>query len=110
MANDILAAIKTTFLQIDNSFDELHAKCTTDAQRAQLRSLFASARDTFFAAEAKALTDNNATVVALTGQLQNTNTQIQGQLTNLQNIVEALNLITEAVKLAASLATLAAGA
>jgi hypothetical protein len=110
MANDILAAIKATYDKLDDSFDDLYSKCATDAQRVQLRSLLNSARDTFFAAAAKALTDNNPLVDTLTKQLQDVNTQVHAQLTSLTNIVATLDLITEAVKLAAPLAKLAAGA
>ena len=106
--NDILAGIKQTYDQLDDSFDAIYAKCQTDAQKKQLRSLFASARDTYFAAAAKTLTDKNSTVDALTKQLHDVNQQVQEQLDGLKDIVAVLNLCTEAVKLAASLATLAA--
>ena len=110
MANgdDILAAIKQTYDQLDDGFDELYAKCQTGAQKQQLRSLFASARDAYFAAAAKALTDKNATVDALNKELHDVNQQVKAQLDDLKDIVALLNLCTEAVKLAASLATLAA--
>ncbi len=112
MANgsDILAAIKQTYDQLDDSFDALYTKCLTSEQKRQLRSLFASARDTYFAAAAKALTDKNLTVDALTKQLHDVNTQVQTQLDSLKDIVAVLDLCTEAVKIAASLATLAAAA
>jgi uncharacterized protein YfbU (UPF0304 family) len=106
--NDILAGIKKVYDQLDDSFDALYAKCQTDDQKRQLRSLFASARDTYFAAVAKALIDKNATVDALTKELHGVNDQVQGQLDDLKDIIAVLNLCTEAVKLAASLATLAA--
>ncbi|HLH51035.1 MAG TPA: hypothetical protein VKV96_16975 [Roseiarcus sp.] len=106
--NNILAEIKKVYDQLDDSFDALYAECQTDEQKRRLRSLFASARDTYFAAAAKALTDKNATVDALTKELHGVNDQVQGQLADLKNVVEVLNLCTEAVKLAASLATLAA--
>jgi len=107
---DILAAIKNTYDQIDDNFDTLYAECTTADQKQQLKSLLASARDAFFAATAKSLTDNNPTVDALTKELQDTNADLDEQLTDIKDIVAALNLCTEALKLAASLATLAAAA
>jgi hypothetical protein len=110
MANgdDILARIKKIYDQLDDSFDALYAKCQTDDQKRQLRSLFASARDTYFAAAAKALIDKNSTVDALTKELGDVNDQVQAQLADLKDIIAVLKLCTEAVKLAASLATLAA--
>ncbi|MGH7840477.1 MAG: hypothetical protein ACREQD_03570 [Candidatus Binataceae bacterium] len=110
MANDILAAIKATYLNLDACFGDLIGKCATEAQKARLRSLYTSARDNFFAAEAQALTNNNSSVDKLKKQLQDANTQVQAQLDDFQDIVAALKLITEAVALAASLATLAAAA
>ncbi len=107
---DIVAAIKNTYDQIDDNFDALYAKCATDDQKQQLKSLLASARDAFFAATAKSLTDNNPTVDSLTKQLQDTNADLDKQLTDIKDIVATLNLCTEALKLAASLATLAAAA
>lgn len=107
---DIVTAIKETYDQIDDNFDALYAKCTTNDQKQQLKSLLASARDAFFAATAKSLTDNNPTVDALTKELQDTNSDLDKQLSDIKDIVAALNLCTEALKLAASLATLAAAA
>jgi len=109
-SNDILDGIKKIYDQLDDdaSFDALYTKCHTGEQKRQLRSLLACARDTYFAAAAKALTDKNPTVDALTKQLHEVNQQVQGQLDDLKDIVAVLNLCTEAVKLAASLATLAA--
>lgn len=107
---DILTAIKNTYDQLDDNFDTLYAKCTTDDQRKQLKSLLASARDAFFAATAKSLTDNNPTVDALTKQLEDTNTDLGKQLAAIKDIAATLALCTEALKLAAALATLAAAA
>lgn len=110
MEADIVAAIKNTYDQLDDNFDALYSKCTTDDQKQQLKSLLASARDAFFAATAKSLTDNNPTVDALTKQLQDTNADLGKQLTGIKDIVGTLALCTEALKLAAALATLAAAA
>jgi hypothetical protein len=112
MANEtnILAAIKNTYDQLDDKFYALYAKCENDDQRQQLKSLLASARDAFFAAAAKSLTDNNPTVIALTKQLQSANGELTNQLADIKDVVSALALGTEALKLAASLAVLAAAA
>jgi hypothetical protein len=107
---DIVAAIKNNYDQLDDNFDTLYAKCATDSQKQQLRSLLASARDAFFAAAAKSLTDNNPTVVPLTQELKDTNDKLGRQLTNITDIVATLALCTEALELAASLAKLAASA
>ncbi len=107
---DIVAAIKDTYDEIDDNFDALYAKCTTDDQKQQLKSLLACTRDAFFAAAAKSLSDNNPTVDTLTKQLQDTNADLGDQLTDIKDIVATLALCTEALKLAAALATLAAAA
>ncbi len=108
MAADPLDAIQKTYLMLDQQFDDIYAKCTSDAQRQELRALLASARDAYFAAAAKRREDNNATVQKFLDELTTTNDQISAQLSTLKDVVAFLNLCTQAVKLAGALASLAA--
>ena len=101
-------AIADTFLTLDRNFSKLYAACTTDAERMQLTALRDGARDTFWAAQAKSLSDSHEVVVQLREQLNAANSQVVAQLQGLIQIVQALKLIAEAVKTAAALASLAA--
>jgi hypothetical protein len=109
-AQDILKSIADLSNFLDKNFNALYAQCTTDDQRTNLRSVCSAARDAYWAAVAKSLTDNNPTVDKLTKSLNDTNAQVQAQLGNIKDIVAYINLCTNAVQLAASLATLAAAA
>lgn len=106
----VMQAIADTYHQIDDNFEALLAKCTTDEQRKQLRALHSSARDAFWKAVSSSLSDNNPVVQGFTADLNSTNQQIKRQLGDLQQVDQVLALAAEAVKLAAALTTLAAAA
>jgi hypothetical protein len=101
-------AITDTFFTLDRNFSNLYAACTTDAQRTQLTALRDGARDTFWAAQAKNLSDSHEVVVQLREQLNAANNKVAAELQGLIQIVQVLKLIAEAVKTAAALASLAA--
>ena len=105
---DVVETIRITYSQLDNNSDAILAKCTTDAQRDNLKASLASARGAYFDAEEKAFAMGNPTVRTLTQQLDTSNKDLQAQLVELKNIVAFLNAAVEAAKLAVSLASLAA--
>jgi hypothetical protein len=101
-------AIMDTYTFLETNFDALYAKCNTPQQQSDFRHSYVAARDAYWAAINKSLTDNNPMVDQTTSSLILTNTNLKNALTSIQNMVEFINLCTSAVQLAASLATLAA--
>lgn len=105
---NVLAPIEQNYRQIDDNFTKLYAKCTTDEQREELRSILGAAEDAYWAAVADQLADLNDFVKDIRVDLEAKNKAIKKMLTDLQDVVQFLHLATEATRLAASLGRLAA--
>jgi len=103
-----LDAVHDTYRLLDDHFDDVYAACQTDAQRAQLRALHASARDAYWKAVADGLRDDNQVVQDIQRDLAAATGRIQQQLKTLQDVVAVLQVMTEAVRLAGALVGLAA--
>jgi len=103
-----LDAVHDTYRLLDDHFDEVYAACQTDAQRAQLRALHASARDAYWKAIADGLHDNNQVVQDIQRDLADATGRIRQQLQTLQDVTAVLAVMTEAVRLAGALVGLAA--
>ena len=106
---DNLANIETTYKLIDDNFDSIYAKCNAD-QKTALIALRDSARDAYWQAVAKDLSDNHAIVEQTAAELETTNSQIKKDLDGLKDMSSFLDTVTEGVKLAGALVTLAAAA
>jgi hypothetical protein len=57
-----LAAIESAYQVLDSNFDDLFAACRSSDEKAQLRSLHAAARDSYWRGVATRLCDDNSTV------------------------------------------------
>ena len=107
-SGEALAAVHDTYRLLDDHFDEVYAACRTDASRAELRALHASARDAYWKAVAGGLHDDNLVVQGIRRDLAAVNARIEGQLATLEEVAAVLRLLTEAVRLAGALVGLAA--
>jgi hypothetical protein len=107
---DLLSDISSVYTVYQTSFGQIYGACTTDQQRTTVLSQYTAARDTYWAAVAKTLSDNNPVVQAVDTQLQAANAQVAQALNNLTNIVGFISAAAGAIQLAASLVTLAASA
>lgn len=103
-----LGAVHDTYRLLDDHFDEIYAACRTDADRARLRALHASARDAYWKAIADGLHDDNLVVQDIRRDLATANARIQEQLATLEEVADLLRAMTEAVRLAGALVGLAA--
>lgn len=104
-----LDAVHDTYRLLDDHFDDVYGACQTDAQRAELRALHASARDAYWKAVADGLHDNNQIVQDIRRDLAAATARIEQQLTTLQDVTAVLQAMTEAVRLSGALVGLAAG-
>lgn len=103
-----LDAVHDTYRLLDDHFDAIYAACRTDAERAQLRALHASARDAYWKAVADGLHDDNLVVQDIRRDLATATARIGEQLATLQEVADLLGAMTEAVRLAGALVGLAA--
>jgi hypothetical protein len=110
MAGATLANLQNLYFFLDQNFDDLIAKCTTDDQRQQLRHDYVVARDAFVKARNSVFQDDDPMVKSLNDKLGAEQTQISGMLTGLQDITKLLAMLTSAVNLAGRLLTLGASA
>ena len=108
--NAALAAVHDTYRLLDDNFDALYTACTTDAARATLRALHASARDAYWKAIADGLHDDNLVVQGIRRDLVQATARIQDQLATLVDVTAVLSMLTDAVRLAGALVGLAAAA
>ena len=103
-----LDAVHDTYRLLDDHFDDIYAACRTDAERAQLRALHASARDAYWKAIADGLHDDNLVVQDIRRDLADATARIDEQLATLEEVTDVLRAMTEAVRLAGALVGLAA--
>jgi uncharacterized protein YfbU (UPF0304 family) len=107
---DLLSDISSVYTVYQTSFSQIYGACTTDQQRSTVLAQYTAARDAYWAAAAKTLSDNNSVVQSIDQQLQAANAQVAQSLANLQNIAAFISAAAGAIQLAASLVTLAASA
>lgn len=110
MNGTTLANLQKLYFFLDQNFDDLSAKCTTDDQRKQLRHDYVVARDAFVKARYLVFQDDDPMVKSLNDKLGTDQTQISGLLTKLQDVTKLLGLLTSAVNLAGRLIALGAAA
>ena len=108
-AEDVGAALRRPFLELDAKYDDLVAACKGDDEKiTALRQLRDAARNCFWSGAVVAVEPNNKVIAHLYEELTKLNWRIQSQLDELEDMVRVINFLTEAVKLETSLATLAA--
>jgi hypothetical protein len=105
---DILSDISSIYSVYQTSYPQIYAACKTDQDRTTVLSQYTAARDTYWAAVAKTLSDNSAFVQSIDSQLQAANGQVATALKDLTQITTFISAAASAIQLAASLVTLAA--
>ena len=104
----LLASVEATYVLAEKGFDRLWAAASTEAEKKQVRELYAAARDAYWKAVVALLEDDSSVVAEIHEELKRKNLELQKALARLQDVTRALALLTEAVRLAASLVTLGA--
>jgi ABC-type transporter Mla subunit MlaD len=103
-----LAAVAAAYKALDDRFDALYEKATSDAERERLRALLGAARDAYWRATAARLHASNPIVRELYDDLNRATQELKELLANLQRVGAIIDVATQTVRLAASLVTLAA--
>jgi hypothetical protein len=96
--------IEKTWNEIDDSFDEAMAKCTTEVQRTDLRTQHNNARTAWWEAQSKVFDENEPAVQKTREKLEEANDDLIQAKKNLDDIVAFLKFAAAAVDLATSLA------
>ncbi len=107
MSGETLEQIARTFFSIDERMDELSALASTPEEHAQLRGARDAARDTYWAAVAKRLEDNNPMVASTRASLATANEKLSEEIGKMESFAAIINAISSAVRLAAALVTMA---
>lgn len=108
MDGPTLHNLQQLYFFLDQNFDDLRAKCTTDEQRQQLGNNYVAARDALANARNLVFQEDDPMVKSLNGQLAAAEEQMAGMLGGLQDIVKLLGLFTGAASLAGRLVALGA--
>ncbi len=106
MAEIQLALLERQYAHLDANFEKIFGGCTTDAQRANFRLDYTTARDNFWEAQNRVFMENDPFVVSLTKELRETQATIEEMTANFEDVVSLLNTITAGVRLASSLIVL----
>ncbi len=107
MADTTIDEIEETFLTLDQHEYELRLKANSDAEKKAIQSARDAARDAFWAARAKDLTDNDPFVAELKKSLKVANAEMKEQIKAMESFTKIIKSINEAVKIAAAIVTLA---
>lgn len=91
-------------------FDRAYEAAPTQADRDTLRVTLTAARDAYWGAVHRGLSDKNEFVLSLAAELREQNQVLRAATKKLQDFVAFLTAAKEAVKLAAAIAALAAAA
>ena len=108
MGKENLAKIEETFKTIDENFDLVYAKASTDDEREMLSASRDAARDAFWAAVSADLGKSSPLIDKLSDDLDSANARMKESVANLADVSAVIKAMEEAIRLAAALAALAA--
>ena len=103
-----LRNLQKLYFFLDQNFEDLIAKCTSDDQRQQLRHDYVVARDSFVKARNLVFQDDDPIVKSIKGQFTSLQNQMVAMLAGEKEIVQILGVATDAVNLASRLLALGA--
>ena len=103
-----LEEVESSYLIIDESFDEIYAKCANDEERTALSDLRTAAKVALWETVSSQLQLNSAELDNSLKELQLTNIELKTSLNDLKSITTIINVMEESVRLAAKVAALLA--
>jgi hypothetical protein len=104
-AQQALVQLQKYYFYLNDNFDSLTAKCTTDDQRTALKTEFIVARDAYLKAQNQALADNDGVLAGMTKQLADLQSQIKAAIASAQSITKILQTVATASGVAAKIVT-----
>lgn len=107
-ASNLFKEIEKQYFLIDLNFNRLHAALGTDAERNELRQTYVTARDNYYAARGKMLSDNDPVLGGLGNQLKALDKQIANDIQSLNNAAAVLRTLSQAVGIAVKIVALVA--
>jgi hypothetical protein len=103
-----LEEVESTYIIIDESFDDIYAKCANNKERASLSDLRLAAKVALWETVSSQLQLNSSDLESSLKELQLTNIELKKSLDDLKSVATIINVMEESVRLAAKIAAIMA--